>query len=148
MMRVSGNMIQPHLLFIAVIIFRHAGRFFNLRQRRIHFHHRFFFDLAGKANAVVHQFFYTAVNVFRFLKLGDVAVHVFGRPAAAPAEKGEGRKSESQIGVETHELRSHLLNIILPAGDDERCHFVLDEHAVLERDLILHAIQPLCHFEI
>jgi hypothetical protein len=61
---------------------------------------------------------------------------------------GKLRKDEAQFGEETEHLARHRLNVILATNDDEPRDLVTNENLIVDRDRVLHAVQPLGHLEI
>ena len=62
--------------------------------------------------------------------------------------KGNCGRMKPQLGKEAHELPGNALDIVLPAHDDKPGHLVRNQHAIFERDLVLHTVQPLGQLEV
>ena len=77
--------------------------------------------------------------------LTDIHFHVLGIPATRVRDEGKRRKHEAQLGPETEQPPGYPLHVVLPAGDDEPGHLLLDQAPVMDRHLILDAVQPLHH---
>lgn len=111
-----------------------AGRAFEQRLRR--------------RDGSINQLARTIVQILAFFNIPRVVFHVLGGPAAAVGDEWELRQRESQLAEKREHLAGDSLDVVLTAGDDEGGNLVLDQHAVVSRDLILHAIHALGHFEI
>src|SRR5262245_47744665 len=62
--------------------------------------------------------------------------------------EGKLWEMETKLREETEHLARDTLHIVLAADNDEARHLVADQHTVMCRHLILHAIEPLGHAEI
>ena len=80
--------------------------------------------------------------------LRNIFLHVLGRPATTVSDKWKLRKGEAKLSKEHQHLADHRLDIVLPAYHDEAGDLVADQHAIMDRDLVLNAIQPFCHLEV
>src|ERR1017187_5479968 len=79
---------------------------------------------------------------------GDVLLHVLRRPAARMCDQRKLRQIKTQLREKAQQLSGHALDVVLSARDDEADDLLVDEHAVFDGDLVLHAIQPLGHPEV
>lgn len=78
----------------------------------------------------------------------NIVLHVLGRPATTVGDKWKLRKGEAKLSKEHQHLARHRLDVVLPAYHDESGDLVADQHAIMDRDLVLNAIQPFCHLEV
>ena len=60
----------------------------------------------------------------------------------------ETAEREAELSKEHQHLAGHRLDVVLPAYHDESGDLVADQHAIMDRDLVLNAIQPFCHLEV
>ena len=80
--------------------------------------------------------------------LRNIVLHVLGRPATTVSDKRKLGKGEAKLSKEHQHLADHRLDIVLPAYHDEAGDLVADQHAIMDRDLVLNAIQPFCHLDV
>src|SRR6185437_10648314 len=78
----------------------------------------------------------------------DVAFHVFVRPAARMRDVGKLREDKAQLGEKAKHLAGDRLNVVLTADNDEARYLVADQNLIADGDRVLHAVEPLGHFEI
>src|SRR6476620_6600528 len=103
--------------------------------------------MARKFNTSVDKCTSTVAQLGTVPNLRNVVLHVLGRPATTMGDEWKLRKGETELSEEHHHLPDDRLDS-LPAYHDEGGDLVADQHPIMDRDLVLNAIQPLHHLDI